>query len=412
MVCASCGRAAKAGARFCTGCGASLAPRCPACGAASEPDGRFCAACGAALAARPAEAAVARKVVSIVFADLVGSTALHKRLDAEAVRQFMEGYYAAMRGAVEAHGGRVTQVMGDGVKAVFGAPRVAEDDAIRAVRAAIEMQRAFRELAEQQRERVGETGLRVAVNTGEVLADDATEIIGDPVNVAARLQEQGRAGDVVIGGETQRIVASLLTLERLGTLTLKGRAEPVTAWRVVSLEPPAGAAATPFVGRDGELGRLTAVYDAATAAPAARLAVLLGSPGLGKSRLLAELARQLEGRARVLTAQCRGVPRARPRRRRRADRGAARPRAPGAGAPLRGGDALPRERGAVRRRLQGGDRLARRARRGAGGPGRARGRARARAGRRRDRGRHRRPARPRGRAQRARRGAPRRGAEP
>jgi class 3 adenylate cyclase len=210
MVCESCGRATKPGARFCTGCGASLAPRCPACGAESEPDGRFCPACGASLgaqaAARPAEDAVARKVVTIVFADLVGSTALHERLDAEAVRQFMEGYYAAMRGAVEAHGGRVTQVMGDGVKAVFGAPRVAEDDAIRAVRAAVEMQRAFRSLAEQQSERVGQTGLRVAVNTGEVVADDATEIIGDPVNVAARLQEQGKDGDV---GSAARRSASL-----------------------------------------------------------------------------------------------------------------------------------------------------------------------------------------------------------
>jgi class 3 adenylate cyclase/ketosteroid isomerase-like protein/tetratricopeptide (TPR) repeat protein len=307
MICASCRRATKAGARFCVGCGASLAPRCPACGAESEPDARFCGACGAALGApgapRPAEG-VARKVVTIVFADLVGSTALHERLDAEAVRAFMERYYAAMRSAVEAHGGRVTQLMGDGVKAVFGAPRVAEDDAIRAVRAAVEMQRAFRALADEQCGRVGKTGLRVAVNTGEVIADDATEIIGDPVNVAARLQEQGRDGDVVIGGSTQRLVGSLVTLERLGSFALKGRSEAVEAYRVVSLEAPAGAAATPFVGRDDELRRLTAIYASAITAPAARLAVLLGSPGLGKSRLLAELGKSLEGRAHVLMAHC------------------------------------------------------------------------------------------------------------
>src|SRR5262245_1473185 len=310
MACPGCGRAVRAGARFCGAGGASLAPRCPACGAENEAGLRFCEGCGASMpddAAAPVAAStsgVARKVVTIVFADLIGSTALHERLDAEAVRQFMEGYYAAMRGAVEGHGGRVTQVMGDGVKAVFGAPRVAEDDAIRAVRAGVEMQRAFRELAEQQRERVGTTGLRVAVNTGEVVADDATEIIGDPVNVAARLQEQAKDGDVVIGGSTQRIVASLVTLDRLGSFALKGRSEAVEAYRVVSLEAPAPAGTAAFVGRDDELRRLLAVYDAAVAAPATRLAVLLGSPGLGKSRLLDELALRLTGRATVLNARC------------------------------------------------------------------------------------------------------------
>jgi class 3 adenylate cyclase/ketosteroid isomerase-like protein len=292
------------GARFCGGCGMPLAPRCPACGAESQADARFCTACGSSLAAPTREDAAARKVVTIVFADLVGSTALQERLDAESTRAFMDRYYRAMRGAVEAHRGTVTQLLGDGVKAVFGAPRVAEDDALRAVRAGVEMQRAFRGLASDGRRAVGEVGLRVAVHTGEVVAKGESEIIGDPVNVAARLQQEAREGDVLVGESTQRLVNELVTLAPFGTFALKGRAEPVTAWRVVSLEKPAGAAATPFVGRDEELRRLTAVYDAATAAPAARLAVLLGSPGLGKSRLLDELARQLEGRARVLTAQC------------------------------------------------------------------------------------------------------------
>jgi class 3 adenylate cyclase len=292
------------GARFCGGCGMPLAPRCPACGAESQADARFCTACGSSLAAPTREDAAARKIVTIVFADLVGSTALQERLDAESVRRFMDRYYGAMRGAVEAHGGSVTQLLGDGVKAVFGAPRVVEDDALRAVRAGVEMQRAFRELASDESRAVGEVGLRVAVHTGEVVAKGESEIIGDPVNVAARLQQEAREGDVLVGESTQRLVNELVTLAPFGTFALKGRAEPVTAWRVVSLEKPAGSAATPFVGRDEELRRLTAVYDAATAAPAARLAVLLGSPGLGKSRLLDELAKQLEGRARVLTAQC------------------------------------------------------------------------------------------------------------
>jgi class 3 adenylate cyclase/tetratricopeptide (TPR) repeat protein len=303
MTCASCGRANRAGARFCRGCGRPLAPRCPACGAEGEAGARFCDACGASLAVTATDEG-ARKVVTIVFADLAGSTALHERLDAESARRFMDRYYRAMQGAVNAHGGTVTQLLGDGVKAVFGAPRVAEDDALRAVRAAVAMQAAFRELAAGQGAAVGRVGLRVAVHTGEVVAQHEAEIIGDPVNVAARLQQEARDGDVLVGESTRRLVGELVTLAPFGTFALKGRSEPVSAWRVVSLARPAGAAAVAFVGREAELERLLAVHEAAVAAPGARLAVILGSPGLGKSRLLAELARRLGDGAHVLTARC------------------------------------------------------------------------------------------------------------
>ena len=312
MICPACAHENRPGAKFCEECAGALKRVCASCGAELRPTAKFCDECatpvaGATAAAPRATAAApsdTRKVVTILFGDLVGSTALHERLDAESVRQFMESYYAAMRGAVEAHGGRVTQVMGDGVKAVFGAPRVAEDDAIRAVRAGVAMQDAFRALAEQQRGRVGATGLRVAVNTGEVVANDATEIIGDPVNVAARLQEQGRDGDVVVGESTHRLVATLVTLELLGSFALKGRSEAVRAYRVVSLDRPAGAATAPFVGRDEELARLSVVYDAAVEKPAAALAVLVGSPGLGKSRLIDEFARRRADAATVVQASC------------------------------------------------------------------------------------------------------------
>src|SRR5262245_51741979 len=310
MNCSACQQENPVGSAFCGECGAALERRCPSCGSVCPPPVKFCRSCGASLVARPAatpEDAAARKTITIVFADLIASTSLHERLDAEAVRVFMDGYYRAMRTAAEAHGGTVTQLLGDGVKAVFGAPRVAEDDAIRAVRAAVDMQRAFRDLAQEQRGRVGQTGLRVAVNTGEVVASEKAEIIGDPVNVAARLQEQARDGDVVIGEATERLVRELVTLEPLGVFSLKGRSERVAAYRVVSLERPAGAAATAFVGRDEELRRLTAVHDAAVATRRARLAVILGSPGLGKSRLIAELARRFDGRATVLTARCEAV---------------------------------------------------------------------------------------------------------
>src|SRR5262245_12789316 len=303
--CASCGRANRTGARFCGGCGASLAPRCPACGATADPDSRFCDACGAALADRSPDDGVARKVVTILFADLIGSTALHERLDPESVSRLVEGYHRAVGAAVEAHGGRVVQLLGDGVMCAFGVPRAAEDDALRAVGAAVDVQRAFRAFAAEQGERIGKVGLRVALNTGEVVvSDDYSAGIGDPLNVAARLQQEARDGDVLIGESTQRHVAGLVTLARVGTFALKGRAEPVTAYRVESLERPTGAAAAPFVGRGDELRRLGAAFDAAVAAPAARLAVVLGSPGLGKSRLLGELADRLDGRATVLGAAC------------------------------------------------------------------------------------------------------------
>src|SRR5262245_35965075 len=217
----------------------------------------------------------------------------------------MARYHRAVGAPVEAHGGTVVQLLGDGVMCAFGVPRIAEDDAIRAVRAAVAMHRAFRELVEEERAVLGTVGLRVAVNTGEVVVtDEYAAGIGDPLNVAARLQQEAHDGDVLIGEATQRLVRDLVTLQPVGTFALKGRAETVTAYRVVSLDRPAGAAATEFVGREDELRRLTAAYEAAVATPAARLVVILGTPGLGKSRLLAELGRRLASGAIVLTARC------------------------------------------------------------------------------------------------------------
>src|SRR6266436_1184797 len=305
MSCTSCGKANRPGARFCGGCGKPLAPRCPACGVECEPGAQFCDACGASLVASAPDEAVVRKVVTIVFADLIGSTSLHERLDPESTRRLMDRYYQALRAPVEAHGGTVVQLLGDGVMCAFGVPHVAEDDAIRAVRAAAGMQRAFREFARDESQVVGKVGLRVAVNTGEVVvSDEHAAGLGDPINVAARLQQEGHDGDVLISESTQRLVSALVTLAPFGVFSLKGRSETVAAYRVVSLERPAGAPATAFVGREDELRRIMAVYDAAVAARRARLAVILGSPGLGKSRLIAELARRLGERATTVTARC------------------------------------------------------------------------------------------------------------
>ncbi|HJQ83831.1 MAG TPA: AAA family ATPase, partial [Candidatus Binatia bacterium] len=308
MTCAACRHDNPPGSAFCEECGAPFERRCPSCGSACAPTAKFCRSCGASLvatAAEPAAGAVIRKVVTIVFADLIGSTSLHERLDPESVTRVMDRYYQTVRGPVEAHGGTVVQLLGDGVMCAFGVPRVAEDDALRAVQAAVAVQRAFRDFAEDERALVGDVGLRVAVNTGEVVvSDEHAAGIGDPLNVAARLQQEGGDGDVLVGESTQRLVADRVTLERFGTFALRGRAETVTAYRVVSLERPSGVPATAFVGRDDELRRLGSVYEAAVAERRARLAVVLGSPGLGKSRLLAELTRRLEREATVLTARC------------------------------------------------------------------------------------------------------------
>lgn len=307
MTCTSCGRAHGPAARFCGGCGRPLAARCLNCGAESPPDAQFCETCGAAIAAAsaPAARAEARKVVTIVFADLIGSVSLQERLDAEAGRRVMERYHRAMTAAVEVHGGTVAQLLGDGVLAAFGVPRVAEDDALRAVRAGVAMQRAFRELVREVGAPLEGIGLRVAVHTGEVVVgDDETALIGDPTNVAARLQHEARDGDVLLGEATQRLVGHLVTLAPAGTFALKGRSETVAAYRVVSLDRPAGARTTTFVGRDEELRRLFAVYSVTVGIPGARLAVLLGSPGLGKSRLVAEFTQRASDRATVLTARC------------------------------------------------------------------------------------------------------------
>src|SRR5262245_23157090 len=172
MTCARCGKANRDGARFCDGCGNSLAPRCPACGAEGRPGAAFCDSCGASLVAQPASAGEVRKTVTIVFADLIGSTSLQERLDPESVSRVMDHYYRAVRAPIEANGGTVVQLLGDGVMCAFGVPRVAEDDAIRAVRAAVGMQEAFREFARTEQAVLGTVGLRVAVNTGEVVVSD------------------------------------------------------------------------------------------------------------------------------------------------------------------------------------------------------------------------------------------------
>ncbi|MEA3055520.1 MAG: hypothetical protein QOD30_952, partial [Actinomycetota bacterium] len=224
---------------------------------------------------------------------------MQERLDAEATRRVMDRVHALLRDAVEEHGGTVVKFTGDGVMAVFGVPVLREDDAVRAVRAGAAMQAAFADMAVE----LG-IGLRVGVNTGEVVVADGTDdIVGDPVNVAARLEAAAALGDVLLGSETQRLVRDVLAIEAVEPLVLKGKAEPVAAARLVDGAGREPAAVTPFVGRERDTAALVEAFDDAVAAGSARLVTVLGTPGLGKSRLASELLTALADRAGVIEAR-------------------------------------------------------------------------------------------------------------
>jgi class 3 adenylate cyclase len=212
---------------------------CPSCGAVpASPDSRFCDRCGSPLGAASGAAgqgAQARKVVTVLFADLVGSTATQEGMDPESVRRWLDRYYAVVRGEIEGRGGRVVKFIGDGVMAVFGVPEVREDDADRAVAAARAMQGAVAELGGPGG--APGVGLRVGVNTGEVVvtADD-DDVVGDVVNVAARLEQAARPGEVLVGEATFRLVRTRAQLRAVAPLELKGKSEPVPAFLLQSLE--------------------------------------------------------------------------------------------------------------------------------------------------------------------------------
>jgi class 3 adenylate cyclase len=235
-----------------------------------------------------------RKVVTVLFCDLTGSTAIGDRTDPEALRALMNRYYDAARGVLERHGGTVEKFVGDAVMAVFGIPVASEEDALRATRAAVEL-----------REVVHELGLeaRIGVNTGPVVAGDGdTLVTGDAVNVAARLEQAAAAGEVLLGDDTLRLVRDAVAAEPL-ELTLKGKPDPVVAHRLLALDTTAAGVARqlqrPMVGRERERDRLRADFADVVAASTCRLFTLIGSAGIGKSRLVADFLEQLAGQATV-----------------------------------------------------------------------------------------------------------------
>jgi class 3 adenylate cyclase len=254
-----------------------------------------------------------RKTVTAVFADVTGSTALGERLDPESTRGVMSRYFDEMRSAVERHGGTVEKFIGDAVMAVFGVPVVHEDDALRAVRAAEEMLEVLGGLnAELERDWGARLEIRIGINTGEVVAGDPSSgqsfVTGDTVNVAARLEQAAEPGDILIGEATYRLVRDAVDVKPLEPLELRGKAERVSAFRLLNVTPGAAPFArrldSPLVGRDEELDRLRRILVEAVTGRACRLATVVGDAGLGKTRLVGELLdREAEG-ARVLWARC------------------------------------------------------------------------------------------------------------
>jgi class 3 adenylate cyclase/tetratricopeptide (TPR) repeat protein len=274
---------------------------CPSCGRDNPEDARFCSACGTALAGADPPERESRKVVTVLFCDLVGSTSLGESTDPEALRARMRRYFEDLRAILERHGGSVEKFVGDAVMAVFGIPASHEDDALRAVRAAWEM-----------REAVAAHGLeaRIGVNSGEVVVGGQGEtlVTGDAVNVAARLEQAAPPGEVLIGLETRQLIRDAVEVEPVEPLSLKGKSSPVEAFRVVELL--AGAEAIerrldrPIVGRERERDRLRRDYEDAVADRTCRLFTLLGPAGIGKSRLVADFLESVGDEADVLRGRC------------------------------------------------------------------------------------------------------------
>jgi class 3 adenylate cyclase/tetratricopeptide (TPR) repeat protein len=284
--------------------------RCEACGTENPAVARFCMSCGNALAGGGAHPAPERppeerRQVTVLFADLSGYTAVAERMDPEAVKALVDRLLLRLGEEVERYGGTVDKYIGDNVMAIFGAPVAHEDDEERAVRAGLGMQAAMPDV-----NAAGPDGvhfeLRVGVNTGEVIAGAVGQdytVVGDTVNVAARLQGAARPGSVTVGERTMRASSGAVRYEQLEPLELKGKSEPVPAWEAVEMRAAhaigraAPAREAPLVGRARELSTLESIFERVERERAPHLVTLLGEAGVGKSRVLRELERQLRARS-------------------------------------------------------------------------------------------------------------------
>ncbi|HZO49316.1 MAG TPA: adenylate/guanylate cyclase domain-containing protein [Gaiellaceae bacterium] len=285
-------------------------PGCATCGERLPSDARYCPRCGAAVAVAEPES---RRTVTVLFCDVVDSTPLAERLDAEAMRSLLGRWFEVAEEAVRLYGGTVEKFVGDAVMAVFGLPRAHEDDALRAVLAALELRER---LAALDAELAASTGARLAirtgVNTGLVVAGDASAgqrlVTGDAVNVAKRLEQAAAPGEVLVGAATAALVRDAATLVPLPALAAKGKSEPVAAWRVVDADRALLGVArrldAPLVDREAELASLGEALARCERRRSGVLVTVTGAPGIGKSRLARELVRLAGARNRCLVARC------------------------------------------------------------------------------------------------------------
>ena len=313
MRCGNCGSDNRDGRKFCSSCGGALALICGSCGAPNEPADRFCGDCGAALAgaALPAAtrtpdrtpAASERRLVSVLFADLVGFTTLSETRDAEEVRELLTRYFDACRRLIARYGGVVEKFIGDAVMAVWGTPIAQEDDSERAVRAALDLVAAVATLGQES----GAPGLRAraGVLTGEAAvtigASGEGMVAGDLVNTASRIQSAAEPGQVFVGETTRRTTEAAIVYEDAGTFELKGKTEPMRLWRAIRIVAGVGGAMksegleAPFVGRDRELRLMKELFHASADEGRAQLVSVVGMGGIGKSRLGWEFYKYSDG---------------------------------------------------------------------------------------------------------------------
>jgi class 3 adenylate cyclase/tetratricopeptide (TPR) repeat protein len=319
MRCPACGGETPAGKRFCRHCGSSLTDACPACGGPLEPDDRYCVDCGAPVTAPMSAGSflaggatpaghgpvAERRLCSVMFVDLVGSTSLAEKRDPEEIRELLSLYFERARGIVGRYGGTVEKFIGDAVMAVWGAPVAKEDDAERAVRAALDL---VASVAEMGREcGLSDLAARAGVVTGEVAITigkvSEGMVAGDTVNSASRLQSVAARGAVLVDESTWRAASGAIAFEDVGDLALKGRSEPVKAWRalrVVAQRKGVGrieGLEAPFVGRGEELRLVNDLLQATEREHKAHLLSVTGLPGIGKTRLIWEFAKYTDGLA-------------------------------------------------------------------------------------------------------------------
>ena len=254
-----------------------------------------------------------RKTVTVLFCDVTGSTEIGERLDPERLRRLMLRFYEAMKEVCERHGGQVSELIGDAVMAAFGIPTVHEDDALRAVRAAAEMHERLEALSEELERDLGvRLRARTGVNTGEVVVPDRDPdralVLGDAVNVAARLEQAAEPGDILLGESTFMLVRDAVRAESVEPLSLKGKSERVSAFRLLDVFPDVSGFArrfeTPLVGREDELLVIRKAFERSVRDRRGYLVTVFGPAGIGKTRLAKELAASVGGEAAVLTGRC------------------------------------------------------------------------------------------------------------